>query len=218
LIRRWVLPPLIFVLYFFWTRSWRLKIVESEGFKRVMKNKEPAVFAFWHGDELVMISLATRYKVATMTSTSKDGELLDRVVNWIGVRTSRGSSTRGGVSALKGLLRLSKAGFSPAIAVDGPKGPLHKAKPGVFQVSKTLKASILPIGFAASHKYVFQKAWNKAQLPLPFSKVVVVWGDPVTLSSNQDPRDQELAKRLEQALAATGQAASKLIAPPSAQC
>ncbi|MGE3973132.1 MAG: lysophospholipid acyltransferase family protein [Bdellovibrionales bacterium] len=216
--RQFFLPPLLFVVYFLWTRSWRVTVVESEGLKKLLREKRSAVYAFWHGDELAVIPLSRFYKVATMTSTSRDGELLDRVVRWLGVKTSRGSSTRGGVTALKGLLRHSQNGYNPCVAVDGPKGPYHKAKPGVFQISKVLEAPIVPLAIAASHKHIFEKSWNKAQLPFPFSKVAVVWGEPLPMVTSEDPRDPELATRLESALAAAGHAARKLIAPPDAQC
>jgi len=211
-IRRSLLPILIWIVYSIWVRTWRIKIVESAGLKKAIQKNRPRVYAFWHGDELVMISLARFYFVATMTSTSKDGELLDKTVRLLGVRTSRGSSTRGAVNALKGLIDIAKSGPTPVIAVDGPKGPYHKVKPGVFQLAKALNAVIVPLGFQSSCTHVFQKSWNKARLPLPFSKVVVSWGEPIEIPNQIDPRDLKLAELLEERLAAAEQDASNLIA------
>ena len=159
-----------------------------------------------------MTSLARFYSVATMTSTSADGEMLDKVVRLMGIRTSRGSSTRGGVTALKGIIDIAKEGPTPVVAVDGPKGPFHKVKPGVFQIAKALDAVVVPIGFHATRTHVFAKSWNKARLPLPFSKVVVVWGEPYPVHSDTDPRDHGLAETLEVQLAAAEHEARKLIA------
>ncbi len=212
--RKFILPVLIWALYSVWVRTWRIKIVESPGLKKAIQNKQPRVYAFWHGDELVMISLARFYSVATMTSTSKDGDLLDRVVRRLGVQTSRGSSTRGAVHALKGLIDLAKKGPTPVLAVDGPKGPYHVVKPGVFQLAKSLDAVIVPLGFQSSQTHIFKKSWNKARLPLPFSKVIVVWGEPIAVSVQEDSRDENLAQNLAFRLAAAEQEASKLIASP----
>lgn len=205
------MPLLIWAFYSIWIRTWRIQIIESEGLKKIIRENKPRVYAFWHGDELVMISLTRFYSVATMTSTSRDGDLLDRVVRMLGVKTSRGSSTRGGIGALKGLIDIAKTGYTPVVAVDGPKGPYHKVKPGVFQIAKALEGSVVPISFEASNCYVFQKSWNKARLPLPFAKIVITWGEPIFIE-DRDPRDKELAHVLEARLAAAEQDARKLIA------
>ena len=137
-----------------------------------------------------------------MVSTSKDGELMARVIHLMGARTSRGSSTRGGVSALKGIIRLTKEGWSPSVAVDGPKGPIYKAKPGIFEISKLIQAEIIPVAAACDHKFTFEKAWNKTFLPLPFARIVVVWGDALpAVPKDADSRSGDLSLRLEAAIA-----------------
>ncbi len=212
MVKKYFLPYLIWAVYSLWVRTWRLEIRESGGLKKAIQEKKPRVYAFWHGDELVMTTLARYYSVATMTSTSKDGEMLDKIVRLMGIRTSRGSSTRGGVNALKGIIDIAKQGPTPVVAVDGPKGPFHKVKPGVFQIAKALDALVVPIGFHATRVKIFERAWNKARLPLPFSKVIVVWGEPYSVNAESDPRDQNLAESLEVQLAAAEQEARKLIA------
>jgi lysophospholipid acyltransferase (LPLAT)-like uncharacterized protein len=206
---------LIYLFYRAWFSTWRLTIIEPPRLKAAIANKKPSVFAFWHGDELVTTSLTRFYQVATMISTSKDGELMNQVVHRLGVKTSRGSSTRSGERALIGLIRLARQGLIPVIAVDGPKGPYHQVKPGVLEVAKRIGGPIFQAGIAASRKIIFKKAWNKACLPLPFSKVIVVWGAPLEApAENEDSRSPELAKRLERQLDAAGQQAAKLIAKP----
>jgi len=190
-------------------------VIESASLKKALTENRPMVIAHWHGDELGILHLLRRYRVAVMTSTSKDGELMDRIVRLFGSKTARGSSTRGGATALKGILRLAREGWRPSVAVDGPKGPLHKVKPGVFEISKLIKGEIFPIAVACDRKYVFEKAWNKTFLPLPFARVVVVWGEALPIvERHQDSRDPELAKSLENALTNAGQQARNIIAAP----
>ena len=76
------------------------------GLVAAKKNQNPLIFAHWHGDELCVLPLVPKYRIATMTSTSKDGALIDFAVRQFRGATSRGSSTRGGAGALKGLVRL----------------------------------------------------------------------------------------------------------------
>lgn len=208
-----IIAFILFIVYSSLRLTWRIRVIESESLKRALRENSPMVYAHWHGDELGILYLLGRYKAATMVSTSKDGELMATVVRLFGARTSRGSSTRGGVSALKGILRLSKEGWRPSVAVDGPKGPYHRVKPGVFEISRLIGGEIFPLAVACDRKKVFEKAWNKTFLPLPFAKVVVVWGEALpAVTRNQDSRNEELAQGLEKALTNAGQQASNLIA------
>lgn len=184
--RTTVLPFLVWLFYRLWSLTWRLEVIESPEMTKLLKEKKPVILAHWHGDELAVISLVPRYRVATMTSTSRDGELMDGVLRRLGAVTSRGSSTRGGAAALKGLIRLVGQGRPASMAVDGPKGPLHMVKPGVFELSRLAKAHIIPLGAACSRAIVFHKSWNKAQLPKPFAKVVVQFLEPWPVVEKSD--------------------------------
>ena len=145
-----------------------------------------------------------------MTSTSKDGQLIDFIIRKLSGVTSRGSSTQGGVGALKGLVRLMRDGHCAPMAVDGPKGPLHKVKPGVFELSRLAGVRIVPMGAASSNVIVFQKSWNKAYLPKPFARVHVYFSEPwAPISRDDDAKDTELAERLAADIAQACQSASE---------
>lgn len=213
--RKHVLPLLIYFVYSALKLTWRIRVIESASLKNALKNNQPMVFAHWHGDEMGILYLLKPYRSAAMVSTSKDGELMDRVIQLVGGRTSRGSSTRGGASALKGILRLSRSGWRPSVAVDGPKGPIYKVKPGVFEISKLIGGQIFPLAVACDRKWLFRKSWNQTFLPKPFARVMVVWGEGLeAIGRDQDSRDPALAKSLEDALNDTKQQAANLIAVP----
>lgn len=199
--RKHILPYIIWIVYFSLKSTWRINIVEPPDLTDRLRKGEGVVFAHWHGDELVFVGLIKQYEAAVMTSTSKDGEIMDRVSRLLGARTSRGSSTRGGVSALKGIIRLAKEGRNPSVAVDGPKGPYHRVKPGVFEISRLVKMPIYCGAASADRAIVFEKSWNKTFLPKPFAKISVVWklASP-EIRKDQDPKSDELAKLLEKKL------------------
>lgn len=210
--RRFVLPWILLVVYRLWTWTWRLEWVESPGLKRALENGDRIIFAHWHGDELCIVPLVVPFKIATMTSTSKDGQLIDFVIRKFGGATSKGSSTRGGIGALKGLIRLMKTGRNASMAVDGPKGPIYKVKPGVFELSRLAQAKIVPMGAAASNAITFHKSWNKAKLPKPFSRVKVYFGEPwPALSRDDSAKDTLLLLRLETEIAKACQLATDLL-------
>jgi lysophospholipid acyltransferase (LPLAT)-like uncharacterized protein len=211
-LRKYLLPSLLTWFYKVWASTWRVSLIEDPLLRADLREGRLVTFAIWHGDELALLRFAHRYRVATMTSTSQDGDLMDTILHKFGFQTSRGSSTRGGSRALVGLLRLGRAGRNPVVAVDGPKGPFHKAKPGIFEISKKLGTPIYPGSVAASNSLVFGRSWNKAFLPLPFSKVALIWGPPLQPPPDgADARDESLALELEAALLAAGQEAAKLV-------
>ena len=168
------------------------------------------ILAHWHGDELPMISVIGPYRVSTMASTSKDGEIMNAVINLVGGRTSRGSSTRKSVSGLLGLIRLvKKKKRNCSLAVDGPKGPIYNVKPGVFELAKLLDAGIFPGGVACDNAWRFPKSWNKAFLPKPFAQVIICWDGPFVFDKTIDPRDPKIAENLAVALHQAREKAAK---------
>ncbi len=209
MIRRYILPRIAWAFYRIWTATWRVKLIESPGLVAAKNAGERLIFAHWHGHELAILPLVRPYRIATMTSTSKDGEIIDFAIRRFGGATSRGSSTRGGISALKGLIRLMGEGYRASMAVDGPKGPLHVVKPGVFEVSRLGGARIVPMAVATDRAIVFTKSWNKAILPKPFARVTVFFSEPwPAIDKSTSPKDPQLAQRLANEIASACQTAS----------
>lgn len=203
---------LVWVFYRILSSTWQVRLVESEELKKSFSEKIPVVLAHWHGDELVLFQLLGKYRIATLTSTSKDGQIMDAAVRLNGAMTTKGSSTRGGAEGLRALIRLVKKQYrNCSFAVDGPKGPRHKAKPGVFEMSRLLGAQIFPGGVACDRAWHFPKSWNKTFLPKPFAKIVIYWGEPLAaISPDEDPRSAKLSERLENALHYVGAEAQKI--------
>lgn len=206
-IRGFVLGFIVWVIYKILSMTWKTKIIETDSMKTHMKEKKPMILAHFHGDEIPLISLVSRYKIATMSSTSKDGEMMNTILKLLGAKTSRGSATRGGVSALKGLLKYCKEGSNCSMAVDGPKGPIYEVKPGVFEIARLIKAPIYAGAVHCDRAWHFPRSWNKAYLPKPFAQLTVLWLDfDFVIDKSTDPRSPELATSLKnQILAARSQ-------------
>lgn len=217
-IRGLILGFIVWIIYKIISSTWRTKISEPPEMRQEQNQKRGIILAHFHGDEIALISLAKKYKIATMTSTSKDGEIMNTTLNLLGAKTSRGSSTRGGIGALKGLIRLSKEGHSTSFAVDGPKGPLHGVKPGVFEFSRLTGANIYACGVFCDRAWHFPKSWNKTYFPKPFAKLNIVWlGPTLSIDKGLDPRSPDLAKALQYQLFDARRNAANFIADQSAQ-
>lgn len=210
-IRTYVLGFLAWLFYRLMVLTWRVELHEPERLKEHIKNKTPYILAHFHGDEGPLLQLASRYKLSTMISTSKDGEIMNVVYSLLGGKASRGSSTRGGVTALKGLIELVKKGRACNISVDGPRGPIYEVKPGVFELSRLLKSEIFTGSAYCESAWHFPKSWNKAYFPKPFARIVIVWTGPFgPVTKTDDPRSPELAKTLQNQLFAAKQQAANL--------
>lgn len=210
----WILSHLIWLIYTVWSCTWRIKIVESPEYQALRVQNKNQVFAIWHGDELAMMRFARYYSVATMASLSKDGELMNKILHLFGFMTSRGSSSRGGAQGLRGLLRIVKEHRrTPLLTVDGPKGPIYQPKPGILHISRLTKSPIIPGAVAATHALHFKKSWNKAYIPLPFSKVVLYWGVPFEQAIHDDENSSEeiLCEQLKLSLFSAHSEACKLL-------
>ena len=86
------------------------------------------------------------------------------------------------VRALVGSIQKMRAGFDIAFAVDGPTGPLHKAKPGALFLAKKMDALIIPVSFSAQPS-ITMKSWDEYILPKPFAHAVMFFGEPFHPSS-----------------------------------
>ncbi len=194
----WFLPRLVWLTYVLFYKSWRIRYHISPGAARLINEKKSFIFAHWHGDELPLLHMIKIYQLATMISTSKDGTLMNFVVSKFDGVTTRGSSTRGGASALRGLIRLIREnGKNTCMAVDGPRGPIYEVKPGAFELSRLCGAAIIPLGITASPVFISKKSWNQAQLPWLFSRVEIVMGEPMPpLQKSDDCKDIKLAEQL----------------------
>ena len=101
----------------------------------------------------------------------KDGELVAKFAASFGIKAVRGSSNRGGLEALVQLLRVTKKGGRVAFAVDGPKGPKGKVKPGIIYLSQKLQVPILPYAAISDNYWEFVKHGIKLASRNPFLRL-----------------------------------------------
>jgi len=152
------------------------------------KNGQPFVIALWH-DELFSIAgygCVNTTGLMGIVSPSKDGEFVAAVMEGLGQTTVRGSSSRGGVKALLMAKRvMDKEKKMAVFAVDGPRGPRHEPKDGAIFLAQRAGAKIVPIRAYPKKKKIFEKAWDRFQLPWPFTRCELVFGEPYDVSTEK---------------------------------
>ena len=144
------------------------------------------LLAFYHGRQFYMFSLKSPRKLVTLTSLSRDGQLQTYILRWFGIKSVRGSSSREGARGLLALLRMLKKGYATVVAVDGPRGPARRVRGGIIQLARHTGAPILPMSAAGVKVKIFHKAWDKYQLPKPFSQIVVVVDEPIFIGPKKE--------------------------------
>jgi lysophospholipid acyltransferase (LPLAT)-like uncharacterized protein len=118
------------------------------------------------------------HHVTTMVSRSRDGEYVARLAEWLGFRTVRGSSSRGGARATRELVRRIRNGELGGMLADGPQGPARVAKPGTLMIARDGGVPIVPVLWGADRCWTFN-SWDRYLLPKPFAKVVVCAAEPL---------------------------------------
>jgi lysophospholipid acyltransferase (LPLAT)-like uncharacterized protein len=165
--RRWA-PSLVAALIRGVGKTLRIETVNGAAVDARWRKGEAAIIAFWHGRQL-MLPLAYHGRgLSILISRHRDGELIARAMRAFGFSSVRGSTTRGGSSALRGLVAEGRRGRDLAVTPDGPKGPRGVVQPGVIQLARLTGLPVFPLAFGASKK----KSWTRgtafsSRIPLP---------------------------------------------------
>ncbi|NIQ38607.1 MAG: DUF374 domain-containing protein [Proteobacteria bacterium] len=187
-----LVPVIAYGLIRFLRLTMRIEIVNEEVTEPVIRNglEDPVIIVFWHSRLLMMPLLVKKRRIAMLISRHRDGELISRAVRLFPVDSVRGSTTRGGSLALRGLVRAIKRGSHVAITPDGPRGPRNVVQPGVIMIASQTGRPIFPVTFSASRKKVFN-SWDRFLFPYPFSRGVFIWGDPIWVRPQEGEIDIE---------------------------
>lgn len=161
--------------------------------ERFWSRGEPFIIAFWHGRMLILPSMwPTTSKMHMLISMHRDGELIARAIGYFGHGTVRGSAAKagsakdkGGAAALRNMLKALKAHEYVGITPDGPRGPRMRATDGIVTVARVSGAPIIPCSYSARSRFVLG-TWDRFVIPLPFTRGVIVWGEPITVAREAD--------------------------------
>jgi lysophospholipid acyltransferase (LPLAT)-like uncharacterized protein len=176
--------------------SYRYQVHGDAKLKELAKSGTPLVLAFWH-EEIMVLGWYTAglfklgAKVAYLISPSVDGELGVKILGLFGGTSVRGSATRSGVTALRGLYRaIRRDKMSPCITLDGPKGPLRYCKPGAVMIARMAGVPVVPIACAARRSWR-APTWDRHLFPKPLTRVVIMVGEPYTIAGDGGEDDLE---------------------------
>ncbi|MBO0904462.1 lysophospholipid acyltransferase family protein [Jiella sp. MQZ13P-4] len=189
----------------------------------LLHSHHPAIVAMWHGQHLLAPFYRPRdLPYAALLSRSADAEINARVVEAFGISTLRGSGGRpgkarrfrekGGARALVAMRRLLQGGSGIFMIADIPKGTPREAGLGIVTLAKISGRPIVPAAAVTSRHHVVAGSWDRTRIPLPFGRLAVIAGEPISVPADADEAVMEEKRReITRAIEAANLAAERLV-------
>lgn len=176
MIKSFLKKQILFLVIVFLYRFNRKLVIGKENLDKV----DSFIVVSWHGKILGLMEFLKNKGYFALVSQSRDGDLIVGVAKKFGYNFFRGSSNRGGQSAMRGMSDFFADHKSSKIIItpDGPTGPEHKAKPGAFLLSQKSGNPIIPIIVDVKKSWQFEN-WHTFHLSKPFTKMKIVIGKPL---------------------------------------
>lgn len=177
--------PLALLFRLYW-RSVRWRVSGEENIAPLLASGTRFIPCCWHQRQVFAIAYLRRLRSlgvnpGALVSPSKDGELGARLLAKLGVTAVRGSGRRSGALAMRDMyVAIKDQDLSPLIAPDGSTGPAHVFKPGAIMLARLSGSPVVPVSFACTWG-IKLRTWDRLLLPLPFSRVEFVVGEPIEL-------------------------------------
>jgi lysophospholipid acyltransferase (LPLAT)-like uncharacterized protein len=200
MVRARILSFVGWALISLWSRTIRIQFVNKSIPDRLASEGKNYIYAFWHGRQFLLFHSHRHTGVVINASESRDGEIQAGILQRFGFNVVRGSSKRKGERALLGLVDGLRKGKNVAIAVDGPRGPIYEVKQGAAYLAGKLDKPIVPVITGASRYWILDRIWDKYLLPVPFTRGIVLYGEPIIVHGKSDDQLEAKCRELEEAL------------------
>jgi len=163
------------------------------------EKEDRVIFALWHQMTFVPLFHYRYRNIVMFVMESLRGQILGWCSRRLGYQTIVLPEDTMSYASAKGTIRFIrelKKGHDSIIAVDGPLGPNHKVKPGIFSISKTAGAPIVPCTIVTDRAWTIKSRWDNYIIPMPFSRVQIVFGEPYIPQLDDEQEAEQLAQKL----------------------
>lgn len=202
-----VLATLVYVLIRVVAFTVRFHFQDTSGLLHQHPHQR-VIYATWHNRLALALLVFLKHpkklqparRLAAIVSASRDGAVVAHVLEHFGVQPVRGSSSRRGPQALLELTTWVERGFDVAFTPDGPRGPRYEVQDGVVALAQITGLPIVPVSYHLNWKFC-TKSWDRFQIPIPFARCNVAFGDPVSIPREAtDAEREDLRRQLEERL------------------
>ena len=164
-------------------KSLKIEKLNYEIIETLKVKNQNYVLAFWHSTMMLPWYLHGAPNFAALTSKSKDGDLLAKILKKWKYNVVRGSSSTGGDVALETMVDYAKNKYSIAITPDGPRGPNQKFKAGAVITAKKSGMPLVLAGVGFKKKKTLNN-WDKFEIPHFFTKAKIIYSEPIYVDHN----------------------------------
>lgn len=173
---------------------YRVRVVDPDG---LINTSERMVAVTWHNRLLffpAVFPAAVRKRTVAVVSASRDGQYIADLIKCFGLRSARGSSSKGGMHAQLEAARALKDGFHISFTPDGPRGPRYHMSKGPIHLASVYGTCVVPVAINAS-RYWECRSWDRFQIPKPFSTLTLVIGEPISIPPDLDEESLECYRK-----------------------
>ena len=155
------------------------------------------IYPIWH-ENLILPTIKSRSPdVAALVSKHADGQLLGELIKSVGMGMVQGSTTRGGIEAVRAIIGGNDGRNHLAITPDGPRGPRRVVQPGAIYLASRAGMSIVCLGIGYDRPWR-TKSWDTFAVPRPWSRARLVSGDAIIVPPKLRTEGLETYRKLVQ--------------------
>jgi lysophospholipid acyltransferase (LPLAT)-like uncharacterized protein len=180
----------------FWMRTldYRLYYYDSSVDPSHSTFRGPVIFLLWHEYLMIPFHLRSRTRLAIVASRHRDAEWLSQMATMNGFQVFRGSSGRGGTSAIKAIMNETKSsGF--VITPDGPRGPRRTVAAGAIFLSSKLQIPLIPVGFGFDRPWRNRRSWDQFPFALPGTRTRIILGPRIQIPEDANRDELEVYRQ-----------------------
>ena len=175
--------------------------------KSINYPERKCIFALWHAHQCGVYTCQTDSGVrdtVIMVSNSRDGNIISRAANAMGVKTVRGSLGRKGAkqATFEMIKKIKEENMNGALTIDGPRGPKRIVKKGIVEIARMANVPIVPaVWWSPQKRFLKFNSWDEFRYPLFGTRLVMLFGEPIEVPHElTDEQTEVIRKKVEDSL------------------
>lgn len=163
----------------------------------------PAIVAMWHGQHFLAPFIKPskgQFRAKVLISRHRDGEINAIAAENLGIGTIRGSGAhngefqrKGGFTAFTEMIEALKQGYNVALTADVPK-VARVCGLGIIKLAQHSGCPIYAVAIASSRRKILNN-WDRSAVNLPFGRIGLVAGEPISVPRDADAATLEAARQ-----------------------
>lgn len=175
----------LYLKFAYFTSKWHILMPLGQDAK-MLNDENGLLFAIWHDRLAYSMHIFSNYKnMYGLASPHSDGKIISKIVLMMKYKIIEGSTNKNSSAAVKEIIERLKTGSKIVVTPDGPRGPVHKNGSVITKIASKYNKKVVPMSCYAS-KYFKLNSWDEMMIPRPFSKIIVMIGEPLDLTGAQE--------------------------------